>query len=930
MEARAATGIGVLMGVGSGDLLALVDVDLDCAEAREPEALSLLPDSARFGRPSVGISHVLYLVADPGETIQLSDPNMKPKGRNTAVAKARAMVVELRSAGAQTMMPGSLHAGTREIVEWTAWRNSIPDIMKVQYAVLELAVRRVHQYVLRRRAGDTPAQAAAFARPWLPTATPSPSSGKMSSKQKSPTGTRTGSLRRHPVRQEGSKEQIDAIYRGCLVMAMIRLWQESRRGWSRELWRLFSGVLIQLGDVGLEEIGRLDRLAGYSGKVSEAIYRAPAASCARLAAKLAEELRAAGRELPEYLAACGTATNRCGFCPGSGLPSPIRHAAHTKVISDLTMQEPGTAIAALRNRLARGLKPGEGGLCPAGCGSGKSTEVTHHVAMSDGMFALVTQTHEFGIELEKAFARLRVRAIRIPRIHDACVSPAAKRQLRQRGRDKPAPVALCQGCDWKPSCDYARAIRDAPDARVVVMTGKRMATEIGQALLPGRTIVFEESPADVLVPREAFELGALAAMSQAIRRLCKTIDNAESRAWLRGLSDLAAHLHQISAGAQLILTVTADELRPWAVPRPTPFLQEVLATVGIPKIERLISWSSWVRGAPEEAPVALVDPIEHVTTLAWRVGLPADSAVVALDATGSREVYEGLLGRTIEVVGGATIPPTRIVRYHDVDSSTTKLGNAESRARAIEAVRAIARRHIGQRLGLITHLDLEDELKAEHAWAGTGHFGAARGVNKFRAESPVEVGVVLGTFRPPAHAIRAFAHFVLGASTEEITPGGATQRFSHGGQSCRTWGWDDGTKMAMACSFLSWAEIVQAVGRFASADVVYVVSDVPLRLGEEVRAAAYDLGVPLNDQREVGRPATELVPLLDAARAYRGQHGRMPAECTTKLLEDAKRRGWSATSRTARRRWGEVMHQLEQEEIHDSEPVTQDDDFYYI
>jgi hypothetical protein len=82
--------IGVVLGELSGGL---VDIDLDVAEAVEA-ALVLLPETRIFGRQSRPASHYLYRCADA--------VTRKYQYNGT-------MLVEIRSSGAQTMMPGSIH-----------------------------------------------------------------------------------------------------------------------------------------------------------------------------------------------------------------------------------------------------------------------------------------------------------------------------------------------------------------------------------------------------------------------------------------------------------------------------------------------------------------------------------------------------------------------------------------------------------------------------------------------------------------------------------------------------------------------------------------------------------------------------------------------------------------------------------------------------
>ncbi len=104
--------IGVLLGVPSGGL---VDIDMDC-----PESLALasyfLPPTSIFGRVSTPESHYLVQCNPPPPTkkYQLADGTAE-----------KAMIVELRSTGAQTVFPGSTH----ESGEVITWANDIEPVL---------------------------------------------------------------------------------------------------------------------------------------------------------------------------------------------------------------------------------------------------------------------------------------------------------------------------------------------------------------------------------------------------------------------------------------------------------------------------------------------------------------------------------------------------------------------------------------------------------------------------------------------------------------------------------------------------------------------------------------------------------------------------------------------------------------------------------
>jgi hypothetical protein len=86
--------VGLLLGPS-----ALIDVDLDCSEAVEL-ARTFLPETpCKFGRATTGISHWVYRAAET-PTVKFEDADG---------ADGKRMLVELRSRGAQTLVPPSVH-----------------------------------------------------------------------------------------------------------------------------------------------------------------------------------------------------------------------------------------------------------------------------------------------------------------------------------------------------------------------------------------------------------------------------------------------------------------------------------------------------------------------------------------------------------------------------------------------------------------------------------------------------------------------------------------------------------------------------------------------------------------------------------------------------------------------------------------------------
>jgi hypothetical protein len=99
--------VGVLLGTPSGEV---VDVDLDCPKAQALAPALLPATNLRSGRTSAPDSHWFYRVGSPLKTTKFIDPAQ-------GSGNERAMLVELRSTGAQTLVPPSVHP-SGEAITW--------------------------------------------------------------------------------------------------------------------------------------------------------------------------------------------------------------------------------------------------------------------------------------------------------------------------------------------------------------------------------------------------------------------------------------------------------------------------------------------------------------------------------------------------------------------------------------------------------------------------------------------------------------------------------------------------------------------------------------------------------------------------------------------------------------------------------------------
>ena len=143
---RGAGNIGLILGAPSGNL---VDVDLDCPEARELADRFLPPTDGITGRPSSPSSHRWYICPDL-QTVRHRDP------------VTHGSIVELRGVGSQTLVGPSIHP-SGEPYEFLTGDPAQANLTTLRQAVAQLAAE-----VIRLRHGTVQKQpdlAATLAHP---------------------------------------------------------------------------------------------------------------------------------------------------------------------------------------------------------------------------------------------------------------------------------------------------------------------------------------------------------------------------------------------------------------------------------------------------------------------------------------------------------------------------------------------------------------------------------------------------------------------------------------------------------------------------------------------------------------------------------------------------------------------------------------------
>jgi hypothetical protein len=128
--------VGVLDGAPSGGL---VDCDLDDPVALQIADEFMPPTHSEFGRKSKLRSHRLYTCDPP--------PERTVRFEEQAEGKKKRTYVEVRSSGAQTVFPGSVHKETGEAIEWH--RDGQPAKVDAQVLIRAAARTAVVALIVR-------------------------------------------------------------------------------------------------------------------------------------------------------------------------------------------------------------------------------------------------------------------------------------------------------------------------------------------------------------------------------------------------------------------------------------------------------------------------------------------------------------------------------------------------------------------------------------------------------------------------------------------------------------------------------------------------------------------------------------------------------------------------------------------------------------
>jgi hypothetical protein len=143
--------LGLLTGAPSGGL---IDIDLDCPEARTVAPWYLPPTEMVHGRPGAPLSHWWYKVGNPPPATQQFQDTQAKEGQ-------RGMLVEFRGTGGQTVVPPSVHHKAGEPIAWA--REGEPALVDAADLLTRVRTLAAAALVARYWPAEGSRQAAALA-----------------------------------------------------------------------------------------------------------------------------------------------------------------------------------------------------------------------------------------------------------------------------------------------------------------------------------------------------------------------------------------------------------------------------------------------------------------------------------------------------------------------------------------------------------------------------------------------------------------------------------------------------------------------------------------------------------------------------------------------------------------------------------------------
>jgi hypothetical protein len=274
-----------------------------------------------------------------------------------------------------------------------------------------------------------------------------------------------------------------------------------------------------------------------------------------------------------------------------------------------------------------------------------------------------------------------------------------------------AGAAVCPGCQFKDDCTYRAGVKAASSAAHRVATHERLRRSDRTA--DGvQVVVIDECPESVVAPALTVPAGRITpveTLAHAIRNHWYSQADQDQKAFAGVMLDVVAAIHATCAGITTPGTVTVDLNQ---VARQVPknwqrLLFESIRQVGVGKDLQADALALVTKAAVGDlvrldvvTDLTLRGRLRHYLVGSWRPGLPAEAAVMLLDATGDAGDIEAATG---QIVDDCT-PAGHLATVQPVVQLVDDISRGTSTATVAGVVEAFLERHPGvERLGIIGH-----------------------------------------------------------------------------------------------------------------------------------------------------------------------------------------------------------------------------------
>jgi hypothetical protein len=371
-------------------------------------------------------------------------------------------------------------------------------------------------------------------------------------------------------------------------------------------------------------------------------------------------------------------------------------------------------------------------------GSGK-TFATVEALRRASSFLVVMPTHANVVEAVQEMRSRGVDVVAYPEATaDNCQQFDAFRQVQSLGLV--AGAALCPSCDFKTTCAYRAAVKAAEKSPGRACTGERLRRSSKPA--EGvQVVVVDEMPEAVLAPTLTVTVGELNAvdhLAHGIRNYWHSSANPDQKSFARAMQAVVAAIHAAcmditTAGTRRVDVDLEMYAAGWGGKVPGNWqrlLLESIHQVGVGKDLNPDALTLVTRAATGElTSLEIVTDLTrrgrlvHFVVGSWRPTLPADAAVVMLDATAVPEDVAAAIGRpVVDCTPNGHLPLAQpVVQIPDDISRSTAPSTVAGHIEAFLAAHPEV-----QRLGIIGHKPHLQALMVEGLLAGAARERVAK------------------------------------------------------------------------------------------------------------------------------------------------------------------------------------------------------------